>query len=162
MNPPGTLKRRAVDTWRDDHGTGFVLVLFILVLAATAVGCLSLLIDGGRIAAARRHADTISFQAARAAAQQLDDSALYDGQIVVISDAAEDAAANAANDLLARAGLHGRMTGINVDGRRITVTVDIDRGLTVSTLFGRPTITVSGSGTARIGAGVTSEETALP
>ena len=105
----------------------------------------------------------ISFQAARAAAQQLDEGALYDGQVIVVSDAATNAAAiRHERPARPRSGSQGRMTGINVEGRRITVTVDIDRGLTVSTLFGRSTVTVSGSGTARIGAGVTSEETPLP
>ena len=68
----------------------------------------------------------------------------------------------ATTDLLTRAGLDGQMTRISVNGRQITVTVAVERGLTVSTLFGRSTVTVTGSGTTRVGAGVTSEETPLP
>jgi len=156
------IRQRVLAAWRDDRGAGYFAVLFVLVLAVTAVACLSLLIDGGRIAGARRQADMISFQAARAAAQQLDEAALYNGEVVIVTDASTDAAAATTSDLLGRAGLRGRMTGIDVDGRRITVTVDVDRGLTGSTLFGRSTVTVSGSGTTRVGAGVTREETPLP
>ena len=104
----------------------------------------------------------ISFQAARAAAQRLDDEALFRGDVVVVTDDATSAAAAATTDLLTRAGLDGQMTGISVNGRQITVTVAVERGLTVSTLFGRSTVTVTGSGTTRVGAGVTSEETPLP
>jgi Tfp pilus assembly protein PilX len=162
MKLSGQIPQRVQAAWRDDRGAGYFSVLFVMVLGLTAVASLSLLIDGGRIAGARRQADMISFQAARAAAQALDEGALYHGEVVVVTDAAADAAASATGDLLARAGLEGRMTGIDVAGRRITVTVDVDRGLTVSTLFGRSTVTVTGSGTTRVGAGVTSEETPLP
>ena len=156
------LRDRCREAWRDQRGVGYFAPLFVLILAATAVLCLSLLIDGGRIAAARRQADVISFQAARAAAQQLDQGALYGGDVIVVTDAAAGAAADATSDLLARAGLEGRMTGITVADRRITVTVIVHRDLTVSALFGRSTVTVTGSGAARVGAGVSSEETPLP
>ena len=116
MRPSGQIPQRVQAAWRDDRGAGYFSVLFVMVLALTAVASLSLLIDGGRIAGARRQADMISFQAARAAAQALDEGALYHGEVVVVTDAAADAAAAATGDLLARAGLEGRMTGIDVRG----------------------------------------------
>jgi Tfp pilus assembly protein PilX len=133
----------------------------MMLLALTAVACISLLVDGGRITSANRQADLISFQAARSAAQRLDPDALRSGSIVITSDA-ESAATATVDALLARANLNGQLTGITVSGRQITVTVTIERDLTALAVFGASPVTVTGTGTARLGAGVTSEETPLP
>ena len=144
-----------------DDGTGYVTVAFTMLMALTAVACLGLLVDGGRITAARRQADVVSFQAARAAAQHLDPAALRGGDLVV-TDTARAAATDAVTALLTRAGLNGQLAEIAVNGRRVTVAVTIDRRLTTSQLFGHSSAIVTGRGTARIGAGVASEETSLP
>ena len=137
---------------------GYFTVAYVMLLAITAVGCLSLLIDGGRVAGARRQADLTAFQAARAATQQLDTTAGRNGDIIIATDANQTADATV-TALLARAGLSGQMTAITVNGNTVTVTVEITRHLTASALFGHPTVTVTGRGTARAGAGVVAEET---
>jgi Tfp pilus assembly protein PilX len=155
------LRDRLRAVWVDERGVGYVTTATMMLLALTAVACISLLVDGGRITSANRQADLISFQAARSAAQQLDPGALRSATIVITSDA-EAAATSTVDALLARANLNGQLTGITVSGRRITVTVTIERDLTALAVFGASPVTVTGTGTVRIGAGVTSEETPLP
>lgn len=155
------LRHRLRNVISDERGVGHFATTLVVLLAVTAAACIGLLVDGGRITNANRQADQISFQAARSAAQQLDDNSLRAGELLVTNNASA-AAATTVERLLAAAGLNGQMTAITVDQRRITVTVSIERTLTASALFGRSTVTVNGSGTARLGAGVTNEETPLP
>ena len=81
---------------------------------------------------------------------------------IVVSPAADNAARNTASTLLDRAGLAGSVTSVDVDGRRITVTISATVNLTSSAALGRSTVTVQGVGSTRIAAGVVSEETPLP
>ena len=155
------LTERCRRAWRNDEGVGFAAPLFILLLAATAGVTLAFLVDGGRATTAQRNANSIAFQASRSAAQELDTNALRDGNIVV-SPAAADAARSTASTLLDRAGLSGSVTSVNIDGRRITVTISANANLTSSAVLGRDTVTVQGVGSTRIAAGVVSEETPLP
>ncbi len=148
-------------TWRNDDGAGFAIPLFVVLLALTAAACLSLLVDGGRATTAQRNANSIAFQASRSAAQELDTAALRNGAIVV-SSAADSAARSTAATLLDRVGLDGTVTSVDVDGRRITVSISATENLTSSAALGRSTVTVQGVGSTRIAAGVVSEETPLP
>lgn len=156
-----SLTQRSRRAWRNDEGVGFAAPLFILLLAATAGLSLAFLVDGGRATTAQRNANSIAFQASRSAAQELDTSALRDGNIVV-SAAADTAARNTASTLLNRAGLSGSVTSVDIDGRRVSVTISATANLTSSAILGRDTVTVQGVGSTRIAAGVVSEETPLP
>lgn len=155
------LATRCRDVWRNDAGIGLAAPLFVLLLAATAAISLAFLVDGGRATTAQRNANSIAFQASRAAAQQLEPAALYAGDIVV-SDSADSAARSTAVALLDQVGLTGSVTNVDIDGRRITVTLSATANLTSSAVLGRDSVTVQGVGTTRIAAGVTSEETPLP
>ena len=155
------LADRCRRAWRNDDGVGLAAPLFVLLLAATAAISLAFLVDGGRATTAQRNANSIAFQASRAAAQELDQTALYSGDIVV-SASAESAARSTAATLLDQVGLTGSVTSVNIDGRRITVTVSATANLTSSAALGRDSVTVQGVGSTRIAAGVTSEETPLP
>ena len=145
----------------NDEGAGFAIPLFVVLLALTAAASLSLLVDGGRATTAQRNANSIAFQAARSAAQELDTSALRNG-VIAVSPAADSAARSTAATLLDRVGLDGSVTAIDVDGRRITVTITAITNLSSSAALGRSSVTVQGVGSTRIAAGVVSEETPLP
>ena len=149
------------EPWVGRGDAGYFASAYLVLMAISAIACLSLLVDGGRITTARRHADTTAFQAARSAVQQLDATAGREGTVRIDPDNATAVAGATVTALLARAGLEGRMSGIEVDGTTVTVRVEITRRLTAAALFGRGRVTVSGTGTARLGAGVANEE-ALP
>ncbi len=146
---------------KNDDGAGFAIPLFVVLLALTAAASLSLLVDGGRATTAQRNANSIAFQASRSAAQELDTGALRDG-VIIVSPEADAAARRTAATLLGRVGLDGSVTSVDVDGRRITVTITATTNLTSSAALGRSSVTVQGVGSTRIAAGVVSEETPLP
>ncbi len=157
---PG-LVARGRRAWKNDEGAGFAIPLFVVLLALTAAASLSLLVDGGRATTAQRNANSIAFQASRSAAQELDTGALRNG-VIVVSPSADAAARSTAATLLDRVGLDGSVTSVDVDGRRITVTITATTNLTSSAALGRSSVTVQGVGSTRIAAGVVSEETPLP
>jgi uncharacterized membrane protein len=142
------------DAWRDDRGVGWFLPGLIVMTGFVAVICLSLVIDGGRVAGARRHSDAIAFQAARVAAQEITD---FEGQLALDPAAASAAAVDTAGRLLAAQGLTGEVTSVDTTATEITVTVAVTRELTTSRLFGRSAVTVTGAATVRIAQGVVTE-----
>ena len=164
-HPTPSRAGRAVDrvreTLADDHGAGFSTPALIMLLALTAIACLSLLIDGGRATNAQRNANSIAFQAARSAAQQLDQTQLRTGSIAV-NDTATQAAHDTASLLLAEVDLTGQVTSVTIDDRTITVTLTATAALTTSAVLGRSDVTVTGVGTTRIATGITNEEPPLP
>lgn len=163
--PPSSIRARIGSRLRatiaDDRGAGFSTPALIMLLALTAIACLSLLIDGGRATNAQRNANSIAFQAARSAAQQLDQTQLRTGHIAV-TDAANQAAHDTASALLAEVDLTGQVTSVNIDDRTITVTLTASAALTTSVVLGRSDVTVTGIGTTRIATGITNEEQPLP
>lgn len=155
------LIERCRRAWKNDDGASFAIPLFVVLLALTAAASLSLLVDGGRATTAQRNANSIAFQAARSAAQELDTGDLRNG-VIVVSPSADAAARSTAATLLDRVGLDGSVISVDVDGRRITVTITATTNLTSSAALGRSSVTVQGVGSTRIAAGVVSEETPLP
>ena len=103
-----------------------VLALMIAVIAAGG-----LVIDGGRIMAARREAATVAASAARTAAQELDVAGFEDTNTVAL---VPDDAVNVARTLLTQQGYDD--TDITVTGDTIRVVVRDDVPLTLLSLFG--------------------------
>ncbi len=136
---------------------GSVPLAVVVILALSFAAAIGLVIDGDHILAARRHADAIAFQAARAGAQALDPNALAHGQPQLDPTAAEAAATRTANALLAADHVAGRVTRVVADANHVDVTVNETANLTAAALFGSAHLTVTGHATVRVAAGTISE-----
>lgn len=133
----------------DERGTvtAFVTVMTLAMLMATG-----LVLDGGNLLAARREAVDRAAAAARAGAQAVDTDALRRRERRIDPGAA----VRAAEDHLRGNGLHG---DVRVEDDRIRVTVMLRRELTLLTLVGLNSASVSGTGQARLVRGITGAET---
>jgi hypothetical protein len=118
-------------------------VVLMFTLAAGAFIWLARDVD--RTISNRADARSIAFQAARAAAQSLDEDALREGVVRIDPDRAGAAARTSAERLLDAYGSSGGVTAVLVDGDRVTVDVGIDDGTRV----------VTGSATVRARRGIT-------
>jgi Flp pilus assembly protein TadG len=147
--------RRLRGVARDERGAGWFLPSLLIVTGFVAVACVSLVIDGGRVAGGRRHADSIAFQAARVAAQELTQNAA--GEPIIEPFDAREVAVAAAGQLFAANGLSGTVTEVTVTDTEVTVTTSVTRQLTTTALFGTGAVTVSGTATVRIAQGVVDE-----
>lgn len=127
--------------------TAFVVITTIAMLMATG-----LVLDGGNLLAARREAIDRATEAARAGAQAVDTDALRHRRSTV--DPGE--AVSAARRHLQRTGHAGAVT---VGDGRVSVRVSVERRLTLLTLVGLRSATVTGTGEARIVRGVSGGET---
>lgn len=107
-------------------------------------------LDGGRILSAREKALDEAQEAARTAAQQLDQGAVRRGEVAPIDAAAAD---RAAQHYLAATGDVGVVT---VSGSDVTVTVRRSVTMEVLGLAGVGPVTVSASGTAHASRGTVS------
>lgn len=135
---------------RDERGQATAMWA-ILSLALLVLG--GLVYDGGQILTARREANNLARQAARAGAQQLDENSIRAG-IPTLDVAAAEAAAR---DYLARREV--TPDAVQVDGSTVTVTVSLTQPTPLLTLVGIDDRTVTSTASARSARGVTGEGT---
>ena len=127
------------------------------VTAMWAVLSLSLLVlgglvyDGGQVLTARREANNLARQAARAGAQQLDEGSLRSGLPTLDAAAAE----TAAREFLSRRDV--TPTAVSVVGSTVTVIVEITQPTPLLALVGIDDRTVTSTASARTARGVTGE-----
>ena len=122
----------------------------ILALALLVLG--GLVFDGGQILTARRDANNLARQAARAGAQQLDEASVRAGNPTLDAAAAE----TAARDFLARRAIEP--ISVSVVGSTVTVTVSITQPTRLLALVGIDERTVTSTAAARSARGVSQEE----
>lgn len=119
-----------------DRGAISVVLMFLLVIALAGAG---LIVDGGRVMVARRHASNTAEAAARAAVSTATPMSGFD------RDVARDAAIGYAN----RAGVATSDVEVVVGVDFVTVTVTERRSTVFLILGGQETMTVRATGTAR-------------
>ncbi|SHN30840.1 TadE/TadG family type IV pilus assembly protein [Streptomyces yunnanensis] len=120
--------------------------LFWVVVATVFLGLLALVVDGGGQLKASAHADDLANAAARAGGQQIDAGKAIPGGPVVVDP---DAAASVARSFLHQAGVEGAVT-VEDGGRRLAVTVHDTYHCLMLAAVGRPTLPVTGHGTAQL------------
>ena len=121
-----------------------ILALALLVLAG-------LVYDGGQILTARREANNLARQAARAGAQQLDENSLRAGEPTLDPTAADAAA----RGYLARQNV--TPTAVVVAGSTVTITVTLRQPTPLLALVGINGRTVTSTASARSARGVTTQ-----
>lgn len=126
---------------------------FVTVFTVALIVMAGLVVDGGRLIAAKRRANNRAEQAARAGAQAVSVDAIRSSGAQVLD---EDQAIAAADSFLARTGTRGTVT---VSGNSVTVTVDVPTSMLILGPFGLSDRTVTGTGTARNVRGVEDAET---
>lgn len=122
----------------------------ILALALLVLG--GLVFDGGQILTARRDANNLARQAARAGAQQLDEASVRAGAPTLDAAAAEAAA----RAFLARRNV--TPIAVQVTGSTVTVTVSLKQSTPLLALVGIDERTVTSTAAARSARGVSQEE----
>lgn len=133
---------------RDERGQ-VTAMWAVLALALLVLG--GLVFDGGQILNARRDANNLARQAARAGAQQLDETSLRAGTPALDPVAAE----TAARDFLARRSI--TPTAVAVTATTVTVTVELTQPTPLLALVGIDDRTVTSTASARSARGVTGE-----
>jgi Flp pilus assembly protein TadG len=123
----------------------------VLAVALLALG--ALVFDGGQILTARREANNLARQAARAGAQQLDVAQARAGTFT-LDPAAADAAARA---YLTDQGISP--ASVRVIGDRVEVTVVLVQPTRLLSILGIEERTVTATASARAARGVTGEDT---
>jgi Flp pilus assembly protein TadG len=126
------------------------IVVFVVGISLALLLLAGLGIDGGRILAARAKALDEADEAARSAAQQVDQSALRHGQPTTLDAAA---ATQAAQRYLAASGDRG---AVSVAGADVTVTVTRSVAMEVLGLAGVGPVSVSASASAHASRGTVS------
>lgn len=146
MGPIGKGGGRHRVAGRDDG----MVTAFVLIFAITLVFVSGLVLDGGRVLAAKREANNLAESAARAGAQAVSEDAVRDGADIILDAAgAEDAACR----FLGRAGQPcGGGTFVTIDGNQVTVTIHDTVDLLLLPIA-TPEFTVDGS--ACIARGIT-------
>lgn len=135
---------------RDERGQ-VTAMWAILALALLVLG--GLVYDGGQILTARREANNLARQAARAGAQQLDENSVRAGNPTLDPVAAEAAA----RDYLARRNV--TPTAVSVVDSTVTVTVTLTQPTPLLALVGIEDRAVTSTASARSARGVTGEGT---
>jgi Flp pilus assembly protein TadG len=107
-------------TLTDDRGEGFIAA-FIVLLPILLLAGAGLLIDGGRVMQARRHAGIVAFEAARAGAQGVDVIQLRDSNVAL--DGADTAAKARTAGAALLGGSGGNVVSIDVRGDVVEVVV---------------------------------------
>ena len=121
----------------------------ILALALLVLG--GLVYDGGQILTARRDANNLARQAARAGAQQLDENSVRAGTPTL-----DAAAANAAaREFLARRNV--TPISVTIVDTTVTVTIELTQPTPLLALVGIDDRTVTSTASARSARGVTGE-----
>jgi hypothetical protein len=137
----------------DDDG---VVTAFVVVLTTALLACGALVLDGGRVLAARRHAASLASAAARAGAQEVD--VRPSGGPTLIPERAE-AAARALLDGAGSPVADLAGVAVTVDGATVTVTVTLHVRARMLGLVGFADTTVRARRTARL---VSSSEVPAP
>jgi Flp pilus assembly protein TadG len=137
---------------RDEHGQVTALWA-VLSLALFVLG--GLVYDGGQILTARRDANNLARQAARAGAQELDENAIRAGTPTLDPAAAEIAA----RGHLAQHGRGATPTAITVNAATVTVTVTRTQPTPLLAVVGIDERTVTATASARSARGVTGDGT---
>lgn len=114
------------------------MVMVILMIVVFAGG--ALIVDGGRVMVARRHASNIAEAAARAGV----------ATATPVSGFRPDVARTAAMSYATRAGVAPADVAIVVAADHVSVTITERRSTVFLILGGRETITVRATGTARL------------
>lgn len=129
------------------------MAAFIVLFSMLTAGGMSVIADSSRIVAAERHATAVSFEAARAGAQAVDDTAVRTAGIATLDpNAAQAAATAAAGQLLI--GSSATLTNVEIIDDQVVVTIT-DR---VDPWFpGLSNVTVTEKGRARLAVGITEE-----
>jgi Flp pilus assembly protein TadG len=107
-------------TLTDDRGEGFIAA-FIILLPILLLAGAGLLIDGGRVMQARRHAGIVAFEAARAGAQAVDVTQLRDSNVAL--DGADTAAKARTAGTALLGGTSGNVVSVDVRGDVVEVVV---------------------------------------
>lgn len=123
----------------------------ILAVALLALG--ALVFDGGQILTARREANNLARQAARAGAQQLDIAQARTGTFTLDAAAAD----SAARTYLADQGV--TPTSVRVLGDRVEVTVALTQPTPLLSILGIDEREVTATASARAARGVTGDGT---
>lgn len=134
---------------RSEEGTVTVLVVGLTLALLLVAG---LVLDGGALLAARRQANDLADNAARAAAQAVDVSALRSGASAALDPLAAELAAEA---YLTAAGHDGEVV---VATDRVEVTVVVAARMSLLQLAGIGDRTVTATGEARLVRGITTPE----
>jgi Flp pilus assembly protein TadG len=133
---------------RDERGQ---VTAMVAILAVALLGLGALVFDGGQILTARREANNLARQAARAGAQQLDVGQARAGTFTLDPAAAE----TAARAYLAEQDVEP--TSVLVTGDHVEVTVSLTRPTRLLALLGISERTVTATASARAARGVTGE-----
>ena len=120
-----------------DRGAISVVLMFLLVISLCGAG---LIVDGGRVMVARRHASNTAEAAARAAVSTATPVSGFD----------RETARNAAVGYANRAGVATSDVEVTVGIDFVTVTVTERRSTVFLILGGQETMTVRATGTARV------------
>lgn len=107
-------------SFADDRGSGFTTA-FIILLPVLLLAGAGLLIDGGRVVRARRHAGIVAFESARAGAQGVDIGQLRDAMLALDGADTATKARTAGGSLLA--GSDGQVMSVDVRGDVVEVVV---------------------------------------
>lgn len=126
------------------------VVTFVVGITLAMLLLIGLTVDGGRILDARQRALDEAQEAARSAAQQLDQTALHSGGGAVIDPAA---ATSAAQQYLRATGDSGTVV---VRGDVVSVTVTDTVSMELLSLAGLHTVTVTETGSAHASRGTVS------
>lgn len=124
------------------------LTAFVAVFALALFALIGLVVDAGRAIAAKRSADDIAEQAARAGAGQLSVDALRRGQVIIDAGAAVEAS----DAYLAAAGQSGTTS---VSGDTVTVRIEESEPTVMLEIVGIDRINVSAVASATDIRGVT-------
>ena len=140
------MKRTELRKTRGRREDGVITVM-VVVLVIAVVAASGLVIDGGRLLSARRDAANVAAAAARTASQELDVDSLETTNGVALIP--EDAY-NVAREILTRQGYAPADTTITITGASVRVEVRDDVPLTLLSLTGIRTRTVTGVATAEL------------
>ncbi len=128
-----------------DGEVGMVTVWASVVVSA-CFAMAALVLDGGVVLRARSEAFSLAGAAARAGAQQVSESAGFEGRTVIDADAATGAA-------LAYLDARGASGTVSVSGSTVTVTVATTAELQLVAVLGADTVSVDATATAEAVAG---------
>ena len=126
---------------------------FVVIVALALLLCAGLVVDGGRILAARRQAADVAAGAARAGAQEVSVDELRTSNRQALDPGRARAAARAYLDQAGRAGT------VEVAGDAVTVRVEITTPMVILGVAGLVDRTVAGTETARSVRGISEAET---
>ena len=145
-----TNRQRATGGRRMANDEG-VVTAFVVIFAVALVFVTGLVLDGGRILAAKREAGNLAESAARAGAQEISDAAVRSGSPVILD---AEAAPAAACQFIANTGEDVSCTA-RADGNQVNVTLSRSVDLLMLPV-GNQTFTVDGS--ACVARGITGAE----